>query len=48
MPKMKSHSGLKKRVKFTKSGKVKKHKKGSRVSTYIDHADLKTVKKSIH
>lgn len=47
MPKMKSHSGLKKRVKQTKSGKVKRNKKGSTRSAYVEQADMAAVKKGL-
>jgi|GEM_PF-1878596 len=47
MPKMKSHSGLKKRVKQTKSGKVKRNKKGSASSAYVAQADMPAVKKGL-
>lgn len=42
MPKMKSHRGLKKRVKLTGNGK---NKKGKSRSAYIDKANLPAVKK---
>ena len=44
MPKMKSHRGLKKRVKLTGNGK---NKKGKSRSGYIDKADLPIVKKRL-
>ncbi|WYJ92407.1 ribosomal protein L35 [Enterococcus sp. 9E7_DIV0242] len=47
MPKMKSHSGLNKRVKSTKKGKVKRHKKGVKTAVYVSHSDLPVIKKSM-
>jgi len=47
MPKMKSHSGIKKRVKLTKNGKAKRHNKGKNGSNYVDHVDMPAVKKGL-
>ncbi|MBL1225617.1 50S ribosomal protein L35 [Enterococcus sp. BWR-S5] len=48
MPKMKTHSGLKKRVKVSKSGDIKRKAKSTKGSTRLAKADLHTVKKAIH
>ena len=45
MPKMKSHRGLKKRVKLTGSGKIRKNKRGKNSSNYVDKANFPGVKK---
>lgn len=45
MPKMKSHSGLKKRVKLTKNGRAKRHKQGKSTSSFVANSDMSAVKR---